>query len=150
LSVIDGLVGHGFLIAINQVRRRQRSQLIALVVLAVLTLALGRWWGPQGVAIALFVADAILIAQYYAILSKLDLHIRTWFFVPVCAAGGCMALISLLVPNGLGLATRVIAGVLAYVCSLLALSGSRVFEAIRTMRHCLGGLAPNRAVEVVQ
>jgi O-antigen/teichoic acid export membrane protein len=150
LSVIDGLVGHGFLIAINQVRKRQRSQLIALVVLALLTLILGRWWGPQGVAIALFVADAILIAQYYGILSKLNLHIRTWFFVPVCAAGGCMALIALLVPNTLGLATRVITGLLAYVLVLFLLSGSRVVDVIRTVRHCLAGLGPSRAAGVTQ
>jgi PST family polysaccharide transporter len=150
LSVIDGLVGHGFLIAINQVRKRQRSQLIALVVLALLTLVLGRWWGPQGVASALFAADAILIAQYYGILSKLNLHIRTWFFVPVCAAGGCMALTSLLVPNALGLASRVIAGLLAYALALFLLSGSRVFDVLRTVRHCLGGLAPGRTAEVTQ
>jgi len=150
LSVIDGLVGHGFLIAINQVRKRQRSQLIALVVLALLTLVLGRWWGPQGVAIALFAADAMLIAQYYGILSKLNLHIRTWFFVPVCAAGGCMALTSLLVPNALGLASRVIAGLLAYALALFLLSGSRVFDVLRTVRHCLGGLAPSRTAEVTQ
>jgi len=150
LSVVDGLVGHGFLIAINQVRQRQRSQLIALVVLAVLTLVLGRWWGPQGVAIALFVADAILIAQYYGILSKLNLQIRTWFFVPVCAAGACMALASLLMPAGFGLATRVIAGLVAYALVLFLLSGSRVVEVIRTVRHCVGGLAPTRAAEVTQ
>ena len=150
LSVIDGLVGHGFLIAINQVRKRQRSQLIALFVLAVLTLALGRWWGPQGVAMALFVADAVLIAQYYGILSKLNLHIRTRFFIPVCVAAGCMALISLIVPTGFGLAPRVIAGLLAYISALFLLSGSRVFDVIRTVRHCLGGLAPNRTVEAAQ
>ncbi len=150
LAVVDGLVGHGFLIAINQVRKRQRSQLIALLVLAAMTLALGRWWGPQGVAIALFVSDTILIAQYYRILSKLNLHIRTRFFVPVCAAGGCMALISLMLPNGLGLATRVIAGLLAYACALFALSGSRVLGVIRTVRHCLGGFAPTRTAEVAQ
>jgi len=150
LSVVDGLVGHGFLIAINQVRKRQRSQLIALVVLAVLTLVLGRWRGPQGVAIALFVADAILIAQYYGILSKLNLQIRSWFFVPVCAAGACMALVSLLLPASFGLATRVIAGLVAYAMVLFLLSGSRVVEVIRTVRHCVGGLAPTRAAEVTQ
>ena len=150
LSVIDGLVGHGFLIAINQVRKRQRSQLIALVVLAVLTLVLGRWWGPKGVAVALFVADAILIAQYYGILSKLNLQIHTWFFVPVCAAGACMALVAMLVPAGFGLAARVLAGILAYVVVLFLLSGSRVVEVMRTVRHCLGGLAPSRAAEVTQ
>jgi O-antigen/teichoic acid export membrane protein len=132
------------------VRKRQRSQLIALVVLALLTPVLGRWWGPQGVAIALFAADAILLAQYYGILSKLNLHIRTWFFVPVCAAGGCMALTSLLVPNALGLASRVIAGLLAYALALFLLSGSRVFDVLRTVRHCLGGLAPSRTAEVTQ
>ena len=147
LSVIDGLVGHGFLIAINQVRKRQRSQLIALFVLALLTLVLGRWWGPQGVAVALFVADAILVAQYYGILSKLNLHIRTWFFVPVCAAGGCMALVAFLVPNTLGLTARVIAGLLAYALAVFILCGSRVFDVLRTVRHCASGLAPSRAMD---
>lgn len=150
LSVVDGLVGHGFLIAINQVRKRQRSQLIALCVLALLTLVLGRWWGPQGVATALFVADAILIAQYYGILSRLNLHIRTWFFVPVCVAGSCMALISLLIPNSAGLATRAIAGLLAYALVLFLLSANRVVDVIRTVRHCAGGVAPGRAAEVMQ
>lgn len=150
LSVIDGLVGHGFLIAINQVRKRQRSQLIALMILALLTLFLGRWWGPQGVAVALFISDAILIAQYYGILSKLNLHIRTWFFVPVCAAGGCMALVAMTVPNGLGLATRAVAGLAAYVCTLFLLSGSRVFDVIRTVRHCLTAPTSAQPAEVSQ
>ena len=99
---------------------------------------------------ALFVADAVLIAQYYGILSKLNLHIRTRFFIPVCVAAGCMALISLIVPTGFGLAPRVIAGLLAYISALFLLSGSRVFDVIRTVRHCLGGLAPNRTVEAAQ
>ena len=150
LSVIDGLVGHGFLIAINQVRKRQRSQLIALAILALLTLALGHWWGPQGVAAALFVSDAILIAQYYGILAKLDLRIRTWFFVPVCAAGGCMALVAFIVPGNWGLAARAVAGLSAYLGTLFLLSGSRVFDVIRTMRHCLTPPASARPAEVVQ
>jgi len=150
LAVVDGLVGHGFLIAINQVRKRQRSQLIALIFLALLTLVLGRWWGPQGVAIALFVADTVLIVQYYGILSKLNLRIRTWFFLPVCAAGAFMALTSLAVPNVLGITTRVIAGLFTYALVLLLLSGSRVCDVIRTVRHCVSGLAPSGTAEVTR
>src|SRR5262249_18436594 len=136
-----GLVGHGFLIAINQVRKRQRSQLIALVVLALLTLVLGRWWGPQGVAIALFVADAILIAQYYGILSKMNLHIRTWFFVPVCVAGASMAVTTVVVTGTFVLDQWVIGRLVVYALALLHLSGSRVFDVIRVLRHWVSGLA---------
>jgi len=78
------------------------------------------------------------------------LQIRSWFFVPVCAAGACMALVSLLLPASFGLATRVIAGLVAYAMVLFLLSGSRVVEVIRTVRHCVGGLAPTRAAEVTQ
>jgi len=150
LSVVDGLVGHGFLIAINQVRQRQRSQAVALIILGLLTLLLGHWWGPQGVAVALFVSDAVLIVQYFGILSKLNLHIRTRFFFPVCAAGGCMALVSLLLPPSLGLAVRALAGVLAYLCVLFLVSGNRVFDVVRTLRQCVGGLAPDGSLEITR
>jgi hypothetical protein len=61
-----------------------------------------------------------------------------------------MALVSLLLPASFGLATRVIAGLVAYAMVLFLLSGSRVVEVIRTVRHCVGGLAPTRAAEVTQ
>lgn len=150
LSVLDGLVGHGFLIAINQVRQRQRAQAAALVVLTAATLAFGSWWGPKGVGLALFLADAFLIGQYFAILSKLDLRIRTRFFVPVCFAGACMALAGLSLPVGAGLPGRVAVAVASYAAVLFLLSGNRVRGVLNTFRQCLGGIFANRSAEALQ
>src|SRR6266403_722364 len=77
LSVVDGFLGHGFLIAINRVRERQRAQTYALVLLGILTLLLGKLWGPTGAACALFIADAVLILQYLWILSRLNLRLSS-------------------------------------------------------------------------
>jgi len=54
------------------------------------------------------------------------------------------------VPSTLGLATRVITGLLAYALTLFVLSGSRVFDVLRTVRLCVNGLAQSRAAEVTQ
>jgi O-antigen/teichoic acid export membrane protein len=150
LSVFDGLIGHGFLIAINQVKQRQRAQAIALVVLATLTLVFGRLWGAEGVAIGLFIADSIMVLQYFLILSKLNLQIRTRFFLPVLLAGGAMALAAAGLPSGYGVAARAAAGILAYAGVLFLLSRHRVVDVANTIRHCFGGVVASRPAEAVQ
>jgi O-antigen/teichoic acid export membrane protein len=139
LSVIDGFVGHGFLIAINQVKQRQRAQALALAILCVLTLVLGRIGGSQGAAYALFVADAILIGQYLGILSRLNLTIRCPFFGPSLFAGALMAFTALQLPTNLSLWLRAIAALLVYAAVLLMVSRRHLLGAGRTLRHCLSG-----------
>jgi len=151
LSVVDGVLGHGFLIAVNQVRQRQRAQLTALGMLAVLTLAFGRPWGPPGVGIALLIADAFLVLRYLGILASLDLHIRTRFVLPVFFAGTCMAVAALATPFGrYGSVARLVAGLVTYSAILSLFSRHQLAGVFRTLAHCARGLMPSHSAEVAQ
>jgi O-antigen/teichoic acid export membrane protein len=138
-SVIDGFLGHGFLIAINRVRERQRAQAYALVLLGMLTLILGKIWGPTGATCALFIADAVLILQYLWILSRLGLRVSSHILLPCLLAGGAMAIVSLGLKTNAVIATRLLLGFLAYAMLLLVVSRTRLLGASRTLRHCLSG-----------
>ncbi len=139
LSAIDGFLGHGFLIAINEVKRRQRAQAVSLIVLASLTLLLGHFYGPLGVAVALFISDVLLLAQYAEILSRLKLTIRCPFLIPSLLAGALMAFTSLRIYPGTFPVLRGVAGLLVYATVLLLVSRRQLLGASRTVRHCLGG-----------
>jgi O-antigen/teichoic acid export membrane protein len=140
LSVVDGFLGHGFLIAINRVRERQRAQAYALVLLGVLTLVLGKLWGPTGAACALFMADTVLILQYLRILSRLGLGVSPHVLFPCLLAGSAMAAIAIGLRADAVIAARLLLGFLAYAVLLLLLSRGRLLGAGRTLRHCLSGV----------
>src|SRR6266481_1483802 len=140
LSVVDGFLGHGFLIAINRVRERQRAQAYALVWLCILTLLLGKIWGPTGAACALFIADAVLILQYLWILSRLRLRLSSNVLLPCLVAGGVMAGVTLFFKPDTVAAASMLLGVLTYGALLLLVWRARLMGAGRTLRHCLSGV----------
>src|SRR6266446_1918682 len=140
LSVVDGFLGHGFLIAINRVRERQRAQTYALVLLGILTLLLGKIWGPTGAACALFIADAALILQYLWILSRLKLRLSSNVLLPCFLAGGAMAAVTLFFKPDTVAAASMLLGVLTYGALLLLVWRARLMGASRTLRHCLSGV----------
>jgi O-antigen/teichoic acid export membrane protein len=139
-SVVDGFLGHGFLIAINRVRERQRAQTYALVLLGILTLLLGKIWGPTGAACALFIADAALILQYLWILSRLKLRLSSSLLLPCFLAGGAMASVTLFFKPDTVAAASMLLGVLTYGALLLLVWRARLMGAGRTLRHCLSGV----------
>jgi O-antigen/teichoic acid export membrane protein len=138
-SVVDGFLGHGFLIAINRVRERQRAQTYALVLLGVLTLLLGKIWGPTGAAYALFIADAALILQYLWILSRLKLRLSSNLLLPCFLAGGAMAAVTMFFKPDTVAPASMLLGVLTYGALLLLVWRARLLGAGRTLRHCLSG-----------
>jgi PST family polysaccharide transporter len=138
LSVVDGFLGHGFLIAINQVRQRQRAQAWSLVLLGVLTLVLGKSYGPAGAAGALLFSDCFLILQYIVILSRLRLAVSGKLLFPCLVAGAAMAIAVFLVGSTF-LIAKLALGLVAYAILLLVLSRPRLIGASRTLRHCLSG-----------
>src|SRR6266436_3508954 len=140
LSVVDGFLGHGFLIAINRVRERQRAQTYALVLLGILTLLLGKIWGPTGAACALFIADAALILQYLWILWRLKLRLSCNVLLPCFLAGGAMAAVTLFFKPDTVAAASMLLGVLTYGALLLLVGRTRLLGAGRTLRHCLSGV----------
>ena len=140
LSVVDGFLGHGFLIAINRVRERQRAQTYALVLLGILTLLFGKIWGPTGAACALFIADAALILQYLWILSRLKLRVSSQVLLPCLLAGGAMAGVTLFFKTDAVASARLLLGVLTYAALLLLVWRARLMGAGRTLRHCLSGV----------
>ena len=138
LSVLDGFLGHGYLIAVNQVRARQRAQVRSLVLLAALSLLLGWLWGPVGVGVALFVSDSTLVLQYLRISARIKMKIEWPAVLPAVVAGGVMVGAALATPHSISLPFEIIVVFCAYFLSLLALSRDRLFDAGRTLRACVG------------
>ncbi|HUO35376.1 MAG TPA: oligosaccharide flippase family protein [Candidatus Acidoferrum sp.] len=138
LAVLDGFLGHGYLIAVNQVQERQRAQSRSLVVLAVLSLLLGWLWGPVGVGVALFISDSTLILQYLRICSRVGMKIEWPALLPAGFAGAVMIAAVFATPNSLALPFEVVLVICAYFLSLFALSKDRFLSAGRTLRECVG------------
>ena len=76
LSVLDGFLGHGFLVAANRVGERQKALGRCLILLGILSVILGYFWGAVGVGIALLLSDSALISYYLRISSRIGLKIE--------------------------------------------------------------------------
>lgn len=136
VSVLDGFLGQAFLTAINRVRERRNAQIRSMIVLAVLTLVLGNYWGSVGAAIALLVADSSLLLQYLPICWKAKLGVRWPALWPSLSAGIGMAIAALYLP-----ATwfaKVAPSLVVYFVVLALLARPRVMLAGRTLRDCVG------------
>lgn len=137
LSVLDGFIGHGYLIAVNQVKLRQKAQARSLALLAGLTLLLGWLWGPLGVAAALFVSDCTLILQYLNISQRMKMKIEWPAALPAAIAGGAMIATVLITSHSLALPIEVPLAFSAYFFGLLIFSRRRLLSAGRTLRECV-------------
>jgi hypothetical protein len=137
LAVLDGFLGHGFLVAINRVKERQRALGKCVVLLAILSLGFGYVWGPVGVAAALLIADSTLIFQYLRLTDKIGLKISWPAVLPSIMAGIAMAGTALALPQAIGLAVRIPASIVVYFLTLTVLSPGRLMSASRTLRECI-------------
>jgi O-antigen/teichoic acid export membrane protein len=137
LAVLDGFLGHGFLVAINRVKERQHALAKCVALLAVLSLAFGYLWGPVGVAVALLIADSTLILQYLGLTSKIGLKISWPAVLPSVIAGAVMAGAALALPRAMGLVLRIPAATAVYFLALLLVSRGRLLSAGRTLRDCI-------------
>ena len=138
LSVHDGLLGHGFLVAVNRVKERQAALARCAVLLTGLSLLFGYLWGARGVAFALITSDSCLILQYLVISLRIQLkiHLPT-AFAHVLLAGGCMVLTTYLLPTEAYTISKLLLALAAYFGALLMLSRKQLFSAGRTVRECI-------------
>jgi O-antigen/teichoic acid export membrane protein len=137
LAVLDGFLGHGFLVAINRVKERQHALARCVVLLAILSLGFGYVWGPVGVAAALLIADSMLILQYLKLTNKIGLKISWPAVLPSIIAGTAMAGTALALPQTIGLTVRIPASIVVYFLVLTVLSPERLLSASRTLRECI-------------
>lgn len=137
LSVLDGFLGHGFLVAANRVNDRQKALGRCLILLAVMSLVLGALWGPIGVGIALVISDCSLILQYLWISSRIKLRIEWPSMIPNLIAAVLMVASILLLPNEFNFVLRAAAAIGTYFCSLLLFSRDSLLDFGQTLRECL-------------
>jgi O-antigen/teichoic acid export membrane protein len=137
LAVLDGFIGHGFLVAVNRVKERQMALSLCVALLAALSFVFGYLWGPVGVAVALFISDAVLLAQYLRIISKIEMKMEWPGAVPSLIAGAFMIICALLLSRQMLLPIRIFAVLLAYVIALILLSKDRLLGASRTLQECI-------------
>jgi len=138
LSALDGFLGHGYLIAVNQVKERQRAQAKSLIILAALSLLLGWLWGPVGVGVAMFVSDSTLILQYLRINRRVKMKIEWPAVLPASMAGAAMIVTAIATPNSLALPIEILFVLSAYFFGLMIFSWRRLLSAGRTLRECFG------------
>lgn len=136
LAVLDGFLGHGFLVAVNRVKERQVALTRSLILLIVLSLVFGYYWGALGVAYALLISDVVLILQYLLISARIGLRIEWPSVAPTLTAGVCMIVSGLALPSSMNLVTQILAVAAIYCSVLLVLSRNRLLSAGRTLREC--------------
>jgi PST family polysaccharide transporter len=137
LTVLDGFFGHGFLVAANRVRERQRALAKCLLLLGLLSAVFGYFWGAVGVGIAFVVSDSYLILQYLRISSRIGLKIEWPSMLPVGIAAVLMTCCALVLPEGINFALRGLAAVAVYTCTLLVLSKEQLLNLGATLRECV-------------
>jgi len=137
LAVLDGFLGHGFLVSVNRLRERQTALSVSFFLLAALSTLLGYLWGAEGVAIGLFISDAVLISQYLRIISKIGMPIEWPAVVPGILAGAIMAATALVLPQGAQPLMKLLVIVFVYVAALTLLSKNRLLDAGRTLQECI-------------
>jgi O-antigen/teichoic acid export membrane protein len=137
ISVLDSFLGQAFLTAINRVRERRDAQVRAFLVLAVLTLVLGYFWGPVGAAVALLIADLTLFFQYLPICRAAGLAVQWPALWPSLAAGSIMALTAVYLPD-FNWVLKIVPCLLVYGGVLVLLARDRVLHAGNTVWQCLG------------
>jgi len=137
LSVLDGFLGHGFLVAVDRVSQRQKALARSLVLLAVLTLMLGWKWGAVGVGVALLASDGFLILQYVWIISRIEHRIHWPSLAPMLIAGALMAACAVGLPHDIHFLLRAATALAVYLCALLIFSKDRVLSLGQTLRACI-------------
>ncbi len=138
VSVLRGLIGQGFLTATNLVAERRNAVAKVLVLLAAMTLLLGRLFGPAGAAMALLIADSVLLVQYVQVSHKAGLRFA-WKSGMLCGliGGAAMVVASLVLPEAIPWTVRAAAVVLAYVAVLFLFARHTTFGVIATLRDCV-------------
>ena len=137
LSVLDGFLGHGFLVAANQVCERQRALARCLVLLAAMSLAFGYLWGAVGVGLALLISDGCLILQYLWINSRIGLKIEWPSMAPSLAAILLMVACVWLLPDEFHFTLRALASIAVYFFALFVFSKDRLLDLGQTLRECM-------------
>jgi O-antigen/teichoic acid export membrane protein len=137
LAVLDGFLGHGFLVSVNRLKERQAALFVSLVLLAVLSTLFAYFWGAEGVAIGLFVSDALLILQYLRISSRIGMRIEWPSMAPSLLAGAAMLACAFAIPQGMTPLLRFSIVLLAYLVVLSVLLRERLWDAGRTLQECI-------------
>jgi len=136
LSVLDGFFGHGFLVAANRVRERQRALAECLVLLGLLSVVLGYFWGAVGVGFALVLSDGSLILHYLRISSRIGLKIEWPAMWPVGIAATLMICCAATLPVEVHFLLRALAAMAVYACALLLLSKKQFMNLGQMLREC--------------
>jgi PST family polysaccharide transporter len=137
LAVLDGFLGHGFLIAVNRLKERQKALSLSLVLLAALSTLFGYLWGAIGVAVGLFISDAVLVLQYLRITSRIGMRIEWPSIAPTFLAGVTMVALALAIPQQMHLLLKLPIVIFVYLVALILLSKDRLLEAGRTLQECI-------------
>jgi len=136
LFVVEALAG-SFLVACDLVRQRRNVFASAAVLLALLTLTLGYFWGAEGAATAALVAHAFLLCGYlYLILQaglKLNAGRALWGSL---AAGLAMMLLTPHPPSLFVLFYATPVALSVYLVVLILTARNALIEVRNTLRLC--------------
>ncbi len=135
LSVLDSFLGQAGLTAVSRVTERRNSQAVGLGLCAVLTVALGYYWGAVGAATATLIADFVIVVHYLWIYSRIGMPVRC----PVLASSmiaGCAMVIACFAFPTLFWPLQITAALGVYVIALALITPRRVCETAGTFVQC--------------
>jgi PST family polysaccharide transporter len=134
--VVEAL-GGSFLVACNLVKQRRNVFASAAVLLAVLTLALGHFWGAEGAATAALLAHAFLLCGYLYLISRAGLKLSAgralWGSL---AAGLAMMVLTPRPPSVFVFLYATPVALSVYLVVLVLTARNALVEVSRTLRLC--------------
>ena len=140
LWILEGFFGVGFLNATNRVVGRRNAFAVALIILVILTLILGHIWGPEGAAVASWLATLCILWAYLRLCAQIGgpLHLAPVAAI-TCLASLIMAWVSVQLAPLFGWGFALVPAVLSYFAVLFLVAPSRLIRAGRTLRECFAG-----------
>lgn len=146
VSVLRSLVGQGFLTATNLVTERRNAVAKVLVLLAVLTIVLGKLFGPIGAAVSLLIADSVLLAEYIHVSHKARMRFK-WRAGVLAGALGAVTMLgmNLVLADTVSWMLRAAVVSVAYLLVIVCFTRETAIGVAATLRDCISSQIPASA-----
>jgi len=142
LGPLEGLLGGAFLTATNQLMNRAKQRIVAVIVLLSLSCSLGWIWGAKGTAVAMVLADTVLLIGYARVSKAIGFPIKvsnSAYLIFVAAI--LMLCFALLFSGWLDPALSVIAAIIIYAGFLFITCRALL---VRTFEFFASALLPHK------
>lgn len=133
-SVLDNFLGQSGLTAVARVRERRNAQALGLALCAILTIAMGYYWGTLGAAWAVLISDAVILVAYFRVYSRIGMAVECSLAWACAVAAVAMTAAAFAMPEALW-PVRAVVATLVYFGVLALIARGRLVETAHTFKQ---------------